>query len=384
MMSYNYHRGKGYSPRKAGQLAAHAHGDYPALPHRSRKVANLFFFTPTFKVAMFKVAYQMLRGMTHLGIDMTKLITPPRVRGGKIQYGGINAFKTARAGRDYKSKFGVRAAITTIAVLLALDEIYKRQGFKRDQPGRRWVKEVVNEEGLVELVTVETNPMNTPLKFAYRFHDSFFNPLVDKPFGHFFSSNRNELHPLFLILQDVGMNRDRRNDETIFDWQLEGPVRSGLDVAEYMLKNGLPLIKVLSSEEGLEDPKARKLYMDDVSKWWGYTSQFFNFTYVRTPQEEKVVREMNSAYADLERIIRKYTDNETGARPTQEQINRWGERLGIRIEKLRKIIDNSPEQDERHRNINEQIMLLDYPPSITDSPLFDKIKQGPTSSHNGK
>ena len=168
----------GYSDQDAAQQAALFHGDYAGVPHKSRKMLNKIFFTPTFKIAMGKLYLRMING----AIDQT-------------------------VGKGDETSRGYAAGLVwTASIVAGFNGFLMMLGFEPEEWGRRYTKTIETEQGTRELVWTFSNPANMFLKYYYRTQQAFRDD-KETPWQRLLINNKWEIHPVWRLLWDVGSNK---------------------------------------------------------------------------------------------------------------------------------------------------------------------------------
>ena len=198
-ITYRYLRAQGYTPQEAAQTAANFHGDYAGVPAETRRILNKFLYTPTFKIAMFKLYGKMLEGTAFVPVDIFNIISGKDVGGRQTKI---------------KSRYGY-SAITVLAVTSAFQMIMKGLGWEEDMYGRRWKKEVENALGEPqELNVTVSHPFNLLQRFYERF-DKAYQPDADP--GTLFRAFKYEFHPLHRAVMEALDGRDSGGNPIFLD-----------------------------------------------------------------------------------------------------------------------------------------------------------------------
>ncbi len=280
MMSYNYLRDKGYTPRDSAQIAAKFHSDYASVPAKTRRALNKVFFTPTFKITMGKLWGRMIAD----GIKAT-------VKLGKV---------------DKTTKLYGKGLIATFGIMEGFDLFMLSQGFVRDQWGRRYKKIIETEEGERELVLTWSTPANMFLKYIFRAKQALA-PGVENPILSFFEMNIWEVHPVHRIAYQIASNKGSDNEDIYnrFDKSIldgEAPVRE-IKQLRYALKNIVRITGFMDKTK--HDKKAIEETQKEMGQVLEMVTRPFVFKYLRSPVQRRVGYKVNKLRADFERLLRK-------------------------------------------------------------------------------
>jgi len=257
--TYRTLKEKGMSASKAGQMAAKFHGDYASVPPRTRQIMNTFLFTPTFKLAMGKLYYSMLKGSVQ------------------------GAFKIARGKKASQNEQAMMwATASTAAVTFAFDAFMKSFDYEPEGDdddwnwinyGRRYVTKIKDERGRPrELVFTWSNPGNLMQRYAQRFAAAGKN--VDKTgyLGAGLDMIKWDLHPAFTTAMNMFNNRGDEGEEI---WnQNDDPIDQAYKQSIYattrMIRAWDAAGKMFSDSDA---PEARNLAHEYIEKDFGPFAQ---------------------------------------------------------------------------------------------------------------
>ena len=262
MGSYDLLRKKGFSVRESAQMAARAHSDYASVPASSRRMLNVPFFTPTFKLTMGKFYGTMLADAVKYGKNLGGVL-------GKV---------------SPKTKVFAGALVGTIIANLAYDQLMT-EGFKmkRDEFGRRYTKEVNTDQGKKELTITMSSPINMWQKYVFRAMSSF-SPEVAKPWVRFFEQNKWEIQPLFRVAYEVGTNDNGRGDKIYseFDTRTVATVKA----LKYATKSIVRLFGLIDRDPS--DKEGINRFKKEYGKLTEILLRPITFVYLRTPEEKRI------------------------------------------------------------------------------------------------
>jgi len=273
MNSYYYLRGKGYDSMEAAQTAALYHGDYAAVPAKTRHKLNTVFFTPTFKLVMAKTYAKMAKDLVSMDKDAT-------------------LSEDARALEGLGRLF---ALLTAQGILMA------SLGFKEKEWGRKYSKRVKDITGRTsEYVMTFSHPANMFLKYVERFRNSV-DQIYEEPIVNFLKSNRWELNPLYVTLYDIYIN----NKDSFTGKEIVHPAESfeykAIQRTKYAIKRLLPIL----DNPYIEIPSMQTMSKEEVLEYLKNEDEKtlqqlelllqlpFSFSYLTTPEELKLKEEID-------------------------------------------------------------------------------------------
>lgn len=279
MATYRNFLARGMSPREAAQTAALFHGDYAMVNPNTRKVANQFFFTPTFKVVMGKLYSEMLKSPVKIGRAMLNGKAPDKVD--KAKFWGL---------------------VGTLGIIIGLDQYMTNGiGFQRDHWGRKYSKRKVDDEGVEkDLVVNFSNPANLPLKFFWRAVESF-SPSNKSVFKEFLNKNRFELNPVINTVAKL-VNNTNDNGDPIYQNYGDDSLTKLAKASDFVISDFFPLIKKFA-DEPFEDPEARQKFFEEVGVV--LDSLPGSFTYWGPDKEEVRVRKIQQANTEFMREMKR-------------------------------------------------------------------------------
>jgi hypothetical protein len=275
---YRYLTERGFTPELSAKLTAEYQGNYASVPYKTRVELNKFFFTPTFKIAMGKLYYNMAR-------DSSKQLASLFGKGQLTQ----------------EQSFNVHGAVGAALSLLAVD-IFMTQalGFKADEWGRKYKKEIETEEGPKELVYTFSSPMDLLPKFGSRLRKSLFSPEIDNPLLTFFEKNRFELHPILNTLYDVAHNK-KPEGGVIYD-DFDSVISKGMKSMLYGTRNILGVTKLILRDE--VDVESRKAAQNELGKALTMLATPFSFRYVRAGKDRRFAFKVKMVLSQLRESAR--------------------------------------------------------------------------------
>jgi len=302
-ISYRYLRDKGFSPREAAQIAAKFHSDYASVPPAMRRALNHVFFTPTFKITMAKLFIEMIEGLPKTGFKLGK-VTP-------------------------RTKVMAKGAMATFGLIMGIDAYWRSQGFKCDQFGRRYYKEVevadpeTEEISRKELVITWSNPANMWLKYWFRGKQAL-EPDERTGMKRFLEMNKWEFHPLYRVGYEMTENKDEKQDNIVdpFDSSLE----KALKRTKYAFTRIVRITGLLDKTK--VDPKAHGAIAKEIGQIQALIWRPFAFSYLRTPKEERIYWRVKG----LERLLRKQIISGKGIE--QKDLEEFNRQLDILLNQL--------------------------------------------------
>lgn len=286
MGTYRYFLDKGFSKSEAAQIAAKFHGDYASIPAKTRKALNRTLFTPTFKIAMGKLYGEMLTSaIKETPINVANLIN----KQGNLNY---------RAGAMAKGLIG------TIAIAEGMDLLMNMYGFKTDEWGRKYSKEVITEDGPEEIVQTFSGPHNMAQRFFYRF-DSAMDIANEGTFlSNIIARNSWEITPALRLMYNLAQNQ-RPNGEQIYN-SLDDPATIAADIWGYSTKSIVAMYGAMDTDE--KDAKARKVLQEETSRAFDYVTRLVSFSYIRGQEAGRLQYKMKN----LESLLYKALFSEEG------------------------------------------------------------------------
>ena len=272
MGTYRYFIDKGFSKPEAAQIAAKFHGDYASIPAKTRKALNRTLFTPTFKIAMGKLYGEMLTGaIKEAPMNVATLIN----KQGKP---------------NYRANAMAKGLVGTVAIVEGFDLLMESYGFKTDEWGRKYSKEVVTEEGAEEVVVTFSGPHNMAQRFFYRF-DSAMDLTNEGSFiSNIIARNSWEITPALRLVYSLGQNQ-RPNGDQIYN-SLDDAATIAADIWDYSAKNIVAMAGAMDTDE--KDVKARKVLQEETSRAFDYLTRLVSFSYMRGPEAGRLEYKMKN------------------------------------------------------------------------------------------
>lgn len=269
MATYRQFLSQVMTPRQAAQTAALFHGDYAMVNPNTRKLANQFFYTPTFKIVMGKLYSEMLKSPVKIGRAYMNGEAPDGVD--KAKFWGL---------------------VGTIGTIIALDQYMTNGlGFEREQWGRKYSKKVQDDEGADQDLTVNfSNPANLPLKFFWRAVESF-SPSNKTVFEEFLRKNKFELNPVINMVAKLVTNSDDNGDPIYLTYGDDSLTKLSKS-SQFIASEIFPLIKQFA-DEPFEDPEARSKFFDEVGTLLNALPG--SFVYWGPDEEQQKVRKIQQA-----------------------------------------------------------------------------------------
>ncbi len=244
-VTYQYLLNKGIAKdeMEAAQTTALYHGDYASVPMKTRQALNRMFFTPTFKIAMGKIYYQMIKGAFK---SSGALI-------GKVTNTGLGSTTTRN-----EINLG-KGVIRGIVALYAFDILMDGLGFEAEDKFRRYKKtgaDMVDEKGeKKELVLTFSSPINMWKKYIDRAATTFKDPGESNKIGSYLSKHKYELHPIWRIGWNVTNNSTDTNEPIYLNFDSEQMKKH--KVMMYVTNQVLSILRVFGDEYG-DDKHAQR------------------------------------------------------------------------------------------------------------------------------
>jgi len=299
---------------EAAQLTALANADYAAVPSMTRKILNIPFFTPTFKIAMAKFYKDMIVA-TIKGVG----------RGADLTLKGI--FKTEKMSkRDKVLAWGM---FNTMAIGLGLHMYMISQGFKTVVPFVKYKRPTITDEGPQDIVTNFSAPSNLFIKYAFRIYNSLFRASPTPELRRLVNSFKWEFTPLLRVAGNMVDNRDDSGDAIVLttDSRLEGYVK----LTKYALLNTVQLIKLIEPDQsGVE---ARRALAKEAGQLHAIATAPFVFNYLKDPDAQIAQSQINQMettfWNDVKEGRISFTDIDAHALVLIDKINDILETRGL-------------------------------------------------------
>jgi hypothetical protein len=316
-ISYQHGLDKGYTPRQAAQMAARFMGDYASVPAATRRFLNVPFFTPTYKITMGKLFYDMVKG----------------------------AAKSVVGKGDSVDKAMALSLVRTAAILIGIDWAMGKAGFKSDRWGMSYSKEFTDETGKKqEVVLTGSVPLNLPLKYMYRTWAAFRGDKVN-PQLTIFNSMLWEVHPIWRTVYNVMRNKDERGRQIVQPFDSAG--RKGVDALVYATGNIVRALGSLNPEE--DDAQANTQIQKElgwaailiglVPLWGDKAWSAVTYNYVRGTQRSRQAFAINRLVKEYQNQVFMYTrkQREEGRPLDMERLRKWAEDFHTRVERLKEM-----------------------------------------------
>jgi len=261
---YNMLLDKGFSVADAAKLAAENFLDYNKLPAKTRRWMSRIFFAPAFQMLSLINDSLLLYSPAKLAKE---LITDPK------------AFKSAKVNKER-----ISLLIGTAIVLIGIEEMYRRFGFKRDEFGTRYTAEFIDENGKAkELVIVPSHPLNVSLRWINTFWRGF-GPGESLPLQKIWGRASGQLGPVPSFIVEVTNNKNREGKQ-IWDPVGDNALTAMKKVSLFALGKIEPFI--VSKFHTPEQRKAAKEKMRDAFGYLDCVLDSIEFFYDRKPEYER-------------------------------------------------------------------------------------------------
>ena len=264
MAYYNMLLDKGFSVSDAAKLSAENFLDYNKLPASSRRWLGRLFFAPAYQILSIINDSLLLAAPAKLAKD---LVEDPK----NWKNNSINKERTALLAG-------------TAIVLLAMEEMYRRFGFKPDEFGTRYVADFINEDGKDrELVIVPSHPLNVSLRWVNTFFRGF-GPGDSSPLQKRWGRASGQLGPVPAFITEIASNKNREGKQ-IWDPVGDSAYTAMKKVSLYALEKIEPFL--FRKFHTKEERKAAKEKMQESFGALDYFLDSIEFFYDRKPEYER-------------------------------------------------------------------------------------------------
>lgn len=300
LTTYNYFVNTLKMPKvEAAQLAALFHSDYANVPIAMRRRLNKIFFTPTFKITMFRLYKEMGKAM--LQVPLKKA-----------------AGKTLTTQEKQLAKGGVA---TTVGLMYGFDWIMQNaMGYERDQFARRYYKRVEDPDNpgmMKDHVVVFSNPMTMIPKYYYKADKMLSGLGSDDKLKTVFDTMRWEIHPIGRIGYEAISNIKANGDPISIPYNDD----DGVGVLRRLLYAGKETFKVLETIPAFKEEENVEAY----DKWkkeagflWSTLNSPATFAYYRSPKVRSMIFNLKARKAELKSTMRRM-EREDKLTPEMEQ-----------------------------------------------------------------
>mgnify|MGYP003145087129 CR=1 FL=1 len=292
-ITYAYMRDKkGLDSAEAAQLTAQFHGDYASVPWKTRNALNKIFFTPTYKIIMGKLFYNMFKSVIY--------DTPTQLyRTGKL---------------DKPTQVSAAGLFRGILLLGAIDAMLMTLDFERDEWGRTYKKKGYKDpKGKPkEMVLTFSLPNNTFLRYLYRWQKVQNDPSIRDKFLTYVEYNKYDFHPLYLILKQAYDGEDAQGQPIGFIKQWNSERYATQKRFQYVLKEIYQVSKYFDGGIAtVDDEHASELFSTDIDMLTetGFFSdmlEVFTFPYLRDEADIKKAKRIERLSADLKAGVDKW------------------------------------------------------------------------------
>jgi len=241
-----------------------------------RRELNKFFFTPTYKIVMAKLYGKMIQKT----LEATEAT--------------FKRMLTGKGEIPKETAIYADALVRTVGLVLALDYLLNRMGFRTDQLARKYVREVDTKEGRKELVLTFSGPHNLPQKYIYKLAESV-KPGVPSPAKTFMNTMKWELHPFHQILWEVVENRKPNGDPIVPGWDIANKkdphewVKWALHMTPYIAQRVFAITQLITGEGMIGDKEAEEAFRRQVGKLMYMTTKPFMFKYTRGLADDRAM-----------------------------------------------------------------------------------------------
>ena len=271
---------QGLSSLDAAQTAAKAHGDYANIPTETRRTLNMLFFTPSFKISMFKLQGEMIKNL--------------------LNYKNLGTTDIAKK----KMAMGV---INTTALLLGQHILATSLGFETDELGFKYNKRVDTDEGKRDLIWAFSTPANMVLKYYHRVNDILHN--YHSNMGKTAISRfKWDIHPVYRIAYEILIENRQYNGKRIYS-----PLDDNLTIASkaswYCIKNATALFSMFEKDETQQE--GNEVFANELNKMIGATRHMVtlltgitSYKYLRTDEGRRDAIVILSTLAEAEELVK--------------------------------------------------------------------------------
>lgn len=322
-IAFNYLKRKGHSDRNAAQLAAEMLGDYASMPARSRRIANYFFFTPTYEVSMLKYWAHMIQGAVKSAVEMI----PNHAKLPEME-----------AKKQRRLMYGL---LSTTTLLYAADQMFKHQGYEEDEKLRKYRKRIQTKEGPKDLVQVWSTPAGIPARWYH-----IIRKIAGSDPGNnaslpmrFFQQLKYKSHPLWQAAVNLLIENKTGGGDVIIpaNAPFTEKVTRFLTYASTILT---PMVSSIYGRfdkpfmEGASQRLAREHYEKESGPWMDFMVDAFLFKYVKEIPEAHAARQIKQMAQELPRDL-KAARRANGGVVNKAWIDEYRNRVKAELEQLR-------------------------------------------------
>ncbi len=270
---------------EAAQTAALFNADYASVPAPTRKILNLGLYTPTFKIAMGKLYFNMISSAIK-GIG----------RGTDLALGGI--FNTSKMTK--KEKVQAWGLLNTAAIGMGFHLYMISQGFKTEIPFVKYKRPTVTGEGPQDIVSNYSNPGNLWIKYAFRIYNSLFRASPTPELKRLVNSFKWEFTPLLRIAGNMADNMDDSGDAIVLttDTKFQGRMK----LLKYALLNGAAMAKLVEPDR--RTVEARTALANEMGQLFAIATAPFVFSYLKDIDSEVATSQINQMQTSFTNDIR--------------------------------------------------------------------------------
>ena len=294
MSGVHYLIDKGYPVADAADMAAKYFADYADVPPATRRLLNKILFTPTYEIAM-----------------------------NKLYIEGFKNFSKGKRKLPYSKLLLMMAGL-----VIGKDLFYTNVlGYRREDFGRRYVKDVETDTGMKEFVTVISDPSNLWLRY---YHDLSPNAMdIDitdriKRFGWY------RIHPAWRNLYKVTEGKDERGD---YIYNSFDPVGEQVkDRLEWLTKKTFRITEIIPQMAPKDRQETRELMVKEMGPYLTTLVNSVAFSYLREPDFVRFGRKANM----LEGVFNKQFKQALETESLDEFDRKLEPRMNRYIQKLEK------------------------------------------------
>jgi len=338
---------KGMTAKQAVQEASRATGMYSDIPRNTRRVLNLLFFTPSFKIAMANFFLSSLRSMS-LILD--------------------------KDSRNMYHKEKAMVVTRTLGIFFAYDFLMTAVlGFEREELGRRYFKRVETVDtinryprGTKEVVLSWSSPHNLFSKYLDKLNTVMYRPeTINRP-AAFMSQFGYEFHPAYTIMANVIANKRSVSNESIYNF-FDSETEQALRIGRYVVGNTYGIFRAALDQD--LDPRGRELVVENYNNSIAFITGLVAFPYERDVYEQRVAAQYLALVSTFQRdagvqiSVQRFLSGELTKQEHQEMLDKIGPRTKEFLARLDQLM--------------EELSLHYYPqaPDFYETPDITEMKQ---------
>jgi hypothetical protein len=260
----------GLSEKDAAALASQIFGDYADVPIGTRNTLNTFLYTPTYKIAMFKLFGESIRNI-------------PRVISG-----------TASSAQQASAM----VAVNLLGFVLAVDFFFTGVlGWERDQFGRRYLMRRQTHAGPKDIVMVFAGPHDLLTKYINRI-DTALDPSVDNALSKFVELNKWEITPLLRVTYES--IQGQKDNQAIYSPHDSADIKAA-KITNHFISSIIGAYSNFTQNEF--NPQGTEAFIREYGNMKYALSQVFLTVYSRDPRKLSLAKAAERRMDNLERDL---------------------------------------------------------------------------------